>query len=90
MFLAKAIERIDPTRGNNATPKEEIAIRPLKMEQSQHTKRENKQKPLTCCVQDIVSPSCSSPDCKFVFRPEYHILLDQVACSTTEARVVAV
>lgn len=33
MFLAKAIERIDPTRGNNATPKEEIAIRPLKMEQ---------------------------------------------------------
>lgn len=33
MFLARAIERIDPTRGNNETPKDEIAIRPLYMKQ---------------------------------------------------------
>lgn len=29
MFLAKAIDKIDPTRGNTATTSEEIAIRPI-------------------------------------------------------------
>lgn len=33
MFLANAIERIDPTRGNKDTPNDDIAIRPLQKDQ---------------------------------------------------------